>query len=189
MSAFLSGLLHVSQHDGNWKSKPRNLPRAFHSCQVPRLHRGWEVCTAKHVAGSASKPTPQFGHAEPSTDQIPCADLVPGSGQRQSRAVLPEYACFCLPGTSFLSCDQTGSPCRPSRLTYSRCFEGRRIWNGEGGTASRQAWLPSHVTRSRGSPRCSAGVDVLKDIAQVCPTSTFFLRRKRRPSCIIPSPE
>lgn len=136
-----------------------------------------------------SKPTPQFGHAEPSTDQIPCADLVPGSGQRQSRAVLPEHACFCLPATSFLSCDQTDSPCRPSRLTYSRCFEGRSIWNGEGGTASREAWLPSHVTRSRGSLRCSAGVDVLKDIAEVCPTSTFFLRRKRRPSCIIPSPE
>lgn len=53
LSAFLGGLLHVSQNDGNRKYRLRKLPRAFHSGQVQRLHRGWEVCTARHVAGSA----------------------------------------------------------------------------------------------------------------------------------------
>lgn len=47
LSAFLGDLLHVSQHDGNRKSKLLELVRAFHSRQVLWLHRGWEVCAAR----------------------------------------------------------------------------------------------------------------------------------------------
>lgn len=97
----------------------------------------------------------------------------PDVGQRQSRLVLREYTHFCLPGTLLLSCDQTDSPRRPSPPDIRRCFNeavrrGRRQGRG------RTCLLPG--TPSHGSLRFSVGVDVLKDIAEVCPTSTFFLR-------------
>ena len=53
LSAFLGGLLHVSRHDGNRKSRLRKLPRAFPSRQIQRHIVDGRVCAAKHVAGSA----------------------------------------------------------------------------------------------------------------------------------------
>lgn len=133
LSAFLGGLLHVSQHDGNRKSKLLKLARAFHSRQVLWLHRGWEVCAARACGWQRpASPPRNLGMRSRPLIRSPCADLAPDVDQCQIGLVIREDIHFCLSGTSLLSCDPT--PCRPSRLTYAsasaRHFERAASFRG-----------------------------------------------------------
>lgn len=95
----------------------------------------------KHVAGSAQQAHPAIlAMRSRPLIRSPAQISNPDVGQRQSRLVLREYTYFCLPGTPLLSCDQTGSPCRPSRLTYAaastQLLEGRRREGQQGSLSS-----------------------------------------------------